>query len=64
MNGASVQSDIIMEYKNNSVVQWATCQWYQCVGICVLQHLYTKCIMYTQMHTHNPEFHCACEGHM
>ena len=37
---------------------------YQCVGICVLQHLYTKCIMYTQMHTHNPEFHCACEGHM
>ena len=44
MNGASVQSDVIMEYKNNSVVQWATCQWYECM-VYVSYSIYTLSVL-------------------
>ena len=48
--------------QNNSVVQWATCQWYECMVyvsysiytlsvLCVLTHTYTLCIL-SFSHTH------------
>ena len=55
MNAASVQSDVNVEYKSNAVVQWAICQWYECM-VYVSYSIYTLSVLcvHTGTHAHTP----------